>query len=257
MPSAVAIFAHPDDIEFVAAGTMLALKERGWDLHYMNIANGSKGSSVLGPDDCAAARLAEAKVAAAAMGAAFYQPICADLEIAYTQENLKKIASVVRQSQASIVLTHSPVDYMEDHEITCRLAVTAAFTHSMPNFESIPDYASYSLPVTVYHAQPHGNHFPMGEAAIPHFYVDITDKISDKRNALACHVSQKAWLDESQAMDSFLMAMEACSREVGQWSGRFEYAEGWRKRRHTGFCGPDDDPLRAALADRIVESSDQ
>ena len=30
-------------------------------------------------------------------------------------------------------------------------------------------------------------------------------------------------------------------------SGRFEHAEGWRRHLHWGFCGADDDPLRAAL----------
>ncbi|MFZ9448692.1 MAG: PIG-L family deacetylase, partial [Alphaproteobacteria bacterium] len=35
MQSALAIFAHPDDIEFVAAGTLLQLKQRGWETHYL------------------------------------------------------------------------------------------------------------------------------------------------------------------------------------------------------------------------------
>ena len=30
-PTAIAIAAHPDDIEFVMAGTLLLLKERGWE----------------------------------------------------------------------------------------------------------------------------------------------------------------------------------------------------------------------------------
>jgi len=34
---------------------------------------------------------------------------------------------------------------------------------------------------------------------------------------------------------------------VGGWSGRFDYAEGWRRRLPTGFCAPEDDPLVAVL----------
>jgi LmbE family N-acetylglucosaminyl deacetylase len=45
MPSALAIFAHPNDIEFVAAGTLLLLKEHAWDLHCMNLCSGSGGSA--------------------------------------------------------------------------------------------------------------------------------------------------------------------------------------------------------------------
>jgi hypothetical protein len=37
-------------------------------------------------------------------------------------------------------------------------------------------------------------------------------------------------------------------------SGKFEYAEGWRRHSHWGFCGPDDDPLAQTLADIIVDT---
>ena len=40
------------------------------------------------------------------------------------------------------------------------------------------------------------------------------------------------------------------SREVGQLSGRFEYAEGWRRHLHLGFCAAGDDPLASTLDDR-------
>ena len=41
---AIAIFAHQDDIEFIAAGTLLLLKESGWDIHYMCVSSGNLGS---------------------------------------------------------------------------------------------------------------------------------------------------------------------------------------------------------------------
>ena len=63
--SVLAIAAHPDDIEFVMAGTMLRLAEKGWELHYFNIANGAYGSMTQGPVECAATRLQEARDAAA------------------------------------------------------------------------------------------------------------------------------------------------------------------------------------------------
>ena len=68
---------------------------------------------------------------------------------------------------------------------------------------------------------------------------------------LAHHRSQKDWLDESQGMDSYLITMEDLDREVGAMSGRFAYAEGWRRRLHFGFCAEDADPLADALNDRI------
>ena len=45
MPNALAIAAHPDDIEFMMAGTLLLLKERGWEIHYFNLSTGNRGSA--------------------------------------------------------------------------------------------------------------------------------------------------------------------------------------------------------------------
>ena len=40
----IAIAAHPDDIELRMAGTLLCLKEVGWEIHYCNLSNGHAGS---------------------------------------------------------------------------------------------------------------------------------------------------------------------------------------------------------------------
>ena len=49
--SALAIVAHPDDIEFVAAGTLLRLRDAGWQTHYLNLSGGDCGSMTTGPDE--------------------------------------------------------------------------------------------------------------------------------------------------------------------------------------------------------------
>lgn len=252
MPSVLAIAAHPDDIEMVMAGTMLQLADRGWELHYFNIADGSRGSTTMDRDQCAAIRLREARQAADSLGATFYPPICADMEIAYNTSMLCRVASVVRTARPSIVLTHAPVDYMEDHEQACRLAVSAAFAHGMPNLESHPPVAAYFDPVTIYHAQPHGNRTPLNELVRPDFIVDTTAVMDRKVKALEYHASQKEWLDRSQGMDSYIQTMRDLTSEVGRMSKRYQYGEGWRRRQHWGFCGPDDDPLRDALRDVLT-----
>ncbi len=248
MPSVLAVAAHPDDIEFLFAGTMLRLASAGWDLHYMNIADGSRGSMEMDMATTAATRLAEAKSAAAMLGATFYGPIATDFEIDYNPALVAKVAAVVRQCRASIVLTHAPVDYMEDHQNACRLAVSAAFAHGMPNLMSDPPVEHYTDPVTVYHAQPLSHRTPMGDVVTPHFWIDTTDVIDAQEASLACHASQKDWLDRSQGMDSYLQTMRDMAALAGRMSGKFQYAEGWRRRNHPGFCGPDDDPLRQVLS---------
>jgi hypothetical protein len=47
--------------------------------------------------------------------------------------------------------------------------------------------------------------------------------------------------------------MEDLGREVGAMSGRLEFAEGWRKHLHAGFCAPDADPLKTAISNRCLE----
>jgi N-acetylglucosamine malate deacetylase 1 len=254
MPSALALFAHPDDIEFVAAGTLLLLKQRGWDIHYMNLCNGCCGSVKMDAETTARKRLDEAREAARILGAAFYPPICNDLELTYSIPLLRKVAAVVRESKASIVLTHAPSDYMEDHMTTCRLAVTAAFSHGIPNFASDLPREAYFHDVTVYHAMPHGLCTPLRVPVKADAFVNTTSVHETKRRALAAHESQKHWLDVSQGMDSYLISMDEASQRVGALSGKFKLAEGWRRHLHLGLSAAEIDPLREVLGEDYLLS---
>lgn len=247
MPTAFAIAAHPDDIEFVMAGTLIRLRAAGYQIHYMNIANGCCGSTQWSAAHTAQVRAAEALAAADSIGAEFHASLTNDLEIFYNHDTLTRLAAIIREVAPQIVLTHAPVDYMEDHTNACRLAVTAAFTRGMPNYQTTPWRDPVDQIVTIYHAQPHGNRDPLGKLVRAGIYVDVADVLNEKTTMLACHKSQKQWLDESQGLDSYLDTMKDLMRQVGQMSGRFAYAEGWRKHSHLGFCGPTDDPLTDAL----------
>ena len=249
MPAAFAIFAHPDDIEFVAAGTLLRLQAVGYDIHYLNVANGCCGSSEYGREELARLRREEGIDACRTVGFTFHESLANDLEIFYDKPTLAKLAAVVRQVAPEIVLTHAPADYMEDHMNACRLAVTAAFTRGMPNFPVDPPTPITEQAVTIYHAQPHGNRDPLENPVRPKLFIDVGGEVLEKKTAmLACHRSQRQWLDESQGFDSYLQTMRDLMREVGKLSGCFEYAEGWRRHHTPGFCSPDADPLATALA---------
>lgn len=248
MPTALAIAAHPDDIEFLMAGTLLRLGEAGWDLHYFNLSTGNCGSAVIPSGRLRQVRRREAQEAARRLGATWHAPIADDLEIFYTDDLLRRVAAVVRRVAPRVVLTHPPVDYMEDHVNTCRLAVTAAFARGMPNYRTRPGVAAVAGDVTVYHSMPHGLCDPLGVPVEAGFYVDTTAVQDRKREALAAHASQRTWLDTSQGMDSYLQAMDDFGRELGRRSGRFRYAEGWRRHTHLGFCPEGSDPLGEMLA---------
>jgi hypothetical protein len=73
-----------------------------------------------------------------------------------------------------------------------------------------------------------------------------------KRQMLAQHRSQKEWLDASQGIDSYLLTMEEMCRDVGRLSGCYEYAEGWTRHLHLGYCDEEAHPLLAALPDKCL-----
>lgn len=246
-PSAIAIGAHPDDIEFYMAGTLLQLQSAGWQVHYFNLSSGNLGSVKMSSAETAKTRAREARKAARVLGAKYHRSIGRDLEILYTVPALRKVAAVIRASGASVVLTHSPADYMEDHTNTCRLAVTAAFTHGMPNFKTTPATKPYDHDVTVYHAMPHSLQGPLRERVVPGAFVNTTPVHERKIEALAAHESQQDWLDASQGMNSYLKAADDMSRQVGKLSKRFAHAEGWRRHLHFGFSAAQTDPLAEAL----------
>ena len=247
MKTAIAIAAHPDDIEFYMAGTLLLLRSAGWEIHYLNLANGNCGSAKWSAVRTRAIRRLEAKEAARVLGAHWHPPLCDDLEIVYGIKLLRRLAAIIREMKPSIVLTHSPQDYMEDHTNTCRLAVTAAFARGMPNFKTAPARKHFEGDVTVYHAMPHGLCDGLRRRVIPEIFVNTTSVHGKKRVALACHRSQKEWLDASQGMDSYLKVMDEMSLTVGKMSRRFKHAEGWRRHSHLGFCPLDANPLKDGL----------
>jgi LmbE family N-acetylglucosaminyl deacetylase len=245
---AIAIVAHPDDIEFLMAGTLLLLKQAGFETHYMTLSSGNCGSMRLSPTRTRMLRRRESTNAAKILGATYHESICDDLEIVYSVPLLRQLAATIREVAPTILLTHSPQDYMEDHTNTSRLAVTAAFARGMPNFRTTPSRKYIAKDITVYHAMPHSLRGPLNEIIIPELFIDTTSVHERKRQALAAHASQKEWLDLTQGMDSYLRVLDETSRTVGEMSRRFEHAEGWRRHNPQGFCAPDADALRDLLA---------
>ena len=252
MPAVLALFAHPDDIEFRAAGTLLLLGARGWDLHYCNVSRGNLGSSTMSSARTATVRRKEAQAAAKSLGATWHPPFCDDLAIFYNAANLARVGALIRKVRPTILLTHPPVDYMEDHTETCRLAVSGAFTRGMPNFRPRPARAPWNGPVTIYHATPHGLRGPLREPVKPELLVNTASVHEQKLAALACHQSQQEWLDASQGMNSYLAAADEESRTVARLGKKLTHAEGWTRHSHLGFCGEADDPLREALGKLVA-----
>src|SRR6187549_1094584 len=79
----LAIHAHPDDVEFQCAGTLLLLKERGCHIIIATMTPGDCGSAEMNAEKIAETRRAEGKRAADILGAEFHCLEFRDLQIVH------------------------------------------------------------------------------------------------------------------------------------------------------------------------------
>jgi LmbE family N-acetylglucosaminyl deacetylase len=108
---ALALGAHPDDVELQAGGTLAAWAGRGVHVELACFTAGEKGSSdpAADPAALAAVRRAEAQAAAAALGAASVHFLGAvDGELEVTMALRLAVARLVRTVRPDVVLGHDP-----------------------------------------------------------------------------------------------------------------------------------------------------
>ncbi|MCL5669820.1 MAG: PIG-L family deacetylase [Acidobacteria bacterium] len=246
----LALFAHPDDAEFLCAGTLAHLASRGAGIHLATMSAGDCGSTTLASSKIAALRQREAARAASLIGARYHCLKSKDLLVFYDHPHLNKVMELVRRVRPSLVFTHSPVDYMADHEMVSRLIQTACFGAMAPNYKTGHRNPAPPLPGVphLYYADAFGRRDILGHKIASGIYVDISKTLKRKEEMLACHESQQAWLKTQQEIPGTLFAMRKMSQEVGK-SGGFRWAEGFRQHLGQGF--PADNLLKKLLG-RLV-----
>lgn len=246
-PRALAVMAHPDDVELLVAGTLFHLKELGWELGIVTMTAGDCGSTTHSREEISRIRYAEARAAAEYLGAAYACAGLRDLEVFANAASVRRVVEVMRTFDPDVVITHSPVDYMLDHEETSRLARTASFALAAPLYDTrhVPPAPPGRATPALYYADPIEGIDPLGERVYPHFYVDITRQLERKRQMLSCHASQRDWLRDYHGMDEYLEGMAQWAAQRGRECG-FAYAEGLRQ--HLGHGYPRKPVLQEALS---------
>jgi LmbE family N-acetylglucosaminyl deacetylase len=253
MPSpltVLALFAHPDDAEFLCAGTLVHLANRGASIHVATMTAGDCGSTILPPAKIARVRQREARRAAQMIGAGYRCLGEKDLLVLYDRRTICKVLELVRQVDPALVFTHSPADYMVDHETASRLCQSACFAAMAPNFRTgarPPAKAVRAVP-HLYYAQPFGNRDILGSEIRPRLCVDITATLERKEKMLASHESQQGWLEAQQRISGPLHAMRAHATHMGELCG-LTWAEGFRQHLGQGF--PQNDLLAKLLGDLV------
>ena len=82
----------------------------------------------------------------------------------------------------------------------------------------------------------------------PDFLIDVTETFDQKREMLAAHESQRAWLRAQHGLDEYLDSMERWTRARGELAA-VPYAEGFR--HYTGHPYPAEPALEELLADYV------
>ncbi len=220
--TAMFIFAHPDDIEFGVAGTAAKWARAGSRVIYVVITDGNVGSHEDGmtPERLAEIRRAEQTAAGQVAGAeclflgyhdGFLQP---------TLELRKELVRLIRQYRPDAVVCGDPSNYFPaedyinhpDHRAAAQAALDAVFPAAEMTL-LYPDLAAEGL---VGHKV---NYVFVSFGERVNHFVDITDTIDLKIEALQKHVSQ---LGQWNPADMIRQWAADTGKKVG-----FAYAEGF------------------------------
>lgn len=243
----LAIFAHPDDVELMCAGTLSLLKKKGWEIHIATMTPGDKGTVEYTIEEISRIRKGEAKKAAALIDASYYCLEYEDVFIFYNRDSIINTTTLIRKIQPSIVFTASPEDYMVDHEMTSLIVQSSCFSSGMKNMELTEKYFE-PVPYLYYSDAMEGKN-KLGIPINPSIYVDISGEISIKEKMLACHETQRDWLLKHHKMDEYILAMKRFSEKRGKEIST-KYAEGFRQ--HLGHGYPQDNIIKEILGKLVV-----
>jgi len=183
---ALAIGAHPDDVDFFCGGTLAKWAAAGCEVHILVCTDGSKGTWDPEADDgeLIAARQREQRAAAAALGATGEVGFLgwSDGELASGLEQRAQVASWIRRTRPDVVLGHDPWKRYRlhpDHRNAGWLTTDGVVAARDPKF--FPD-------------QPDPHHRPdrllLFEADQPDHAEDVTGHLEVKYQALLAHESQ-------------------------------------------------------------------
>ena len=195
--------------------------EEGADVYMCHVANGNMGHVEILPEPLREIRTIESEAAGKIIGAKkVFNLDVGDVTVTrFDNDVVDAMADVVREVRPDVIITHNDEDYMQDHVETSRIAFNGSFVSSLAH-KSV-NFAAYDEFVPIYFMDTLG-----GVNFIPTHYVDITNQIETKLEALKKHESQIKWMFEHDHID-FIDMIRTCSRYRGYQSG-VTYAEGFR-----------------------------
>ncbi|RLG15869.1 MAG: PIG-L family deacetylase [Candidatus Nanohalarchaeota archaeon] len=198
----IAICAHPDDIEINCAGTLLKHVAQGDKVVMVSVSDGGTTNYEREIVRSSETAVSEAKKAALIIGAKLYVLNYKALDIPYNHEIISELESLITKHDIDIVYTHWHSHTNQDHRRVSRSVLAAArcVNRVLMWEEGIPHSLCFS-------------------GFNPQLYVDVTEHMDKKIEAIRAHESQV----EKYAED-IVDAITARARYRG-YQMRVRYAE--------------------------------
>lgn len=188
----LAIGAHPDDVEYMCAGTLAKYAKQGHKVYIATATSGNIGSAHHTMEEIARIRKQEAANSAAIIGAEY---ICLDYddEMFYEDRSVRlAFINLVRHCKADVILTHNPVDYNPDHELTSKIVNDIAVMIPIAHLKT--EEEPYDVVPSIWYFEP-----CLSFGFQPTDYVDISDTFETKMKMLGCMESQVQWMADNYA----------------------------------------------------------
>ena len=190
------VFAHPDDAEIAAGGTLAKWAAAGRDVHLLILTNGDRGSqdAARSREDLAAERARETEEGARIMGLASARILTThDGELENTPEVREAVVRRLREVRADTIVSCDPTAIFfrssyynhADHRNAGWVALDSAFPASgNPHFfaEQLAEGLAVQEVTDVW----------LGWSNEPNHHEDITDTFDTKVAALGAHAGQLA-----------------------------------------------------------------
>jgi N-acetylglucosamine malate deacetylase 1 len=190
----LSIGAHPDDSEHSIGGTAALFRERGDEVRFISVSDGSKGhylpEYVSDPEALAHRRYGESLKATGIIGATYDTLHLPDGEVYVTPANTEEMVRLIRSfgptgQGPDLVLLNRPTDYHRDHRYTAQLVLDATYMLTVPPM--CPDTRHLDrMPVFAYWQ----DEFTEGGAFRADVVIPIDRTMEQKVDMVCAHESQ-------------------------------------------------------------------
>ncbi len=179
----LAVVAHPDDAEYLCAGTLARAKADGAEIGICVLCKGDRGQPARPIRNLAAVRRREMAAAARILGATLLTAGFSDGHLTDGPKERRKLIELYRRFRPTLVLVHGQEDYHSDHRAASALAEAVSWYCASAGHKST---AAVMKKQPVVWRMDTMNMIGFE----PGFYVDISPYVELKRRMLRCHKSQ-------------------------------------------------------------------